>query len=215
MTACWNQIGVRGDSTCPELVQHVHCRNCPTYVTAARELLNGQLVAADLAERTIEVAAVRPAHERPGQSVVIFRVAAEWFAIPTSTVTEITDPRPVHSLPHRRGGAVLGVASVRGELLVCVSLPRLLGMGQAAGAQTVQRSSPRLLVLRRQLFRALCPADEVYGLHRVSPSELQEVPASVAMAANRISTAIVSWRGHSVGLLDEHLLFQSLQRSLA
>ena len=34
---CWNRIGVRGDASCPELEQHVHCRNCPVYSAAAAD----------------------------------------------------------------------------------------------------------------------------------------------------------------------------------
>ena len=36
--------------------------------------------------------------------------------------------RLIHSLPHRRQGIVLGLVNVRGELLICVSLARLLGI---------------------------------------------------------------------------------------
>jgi chemotaxis-related protein WspD len=25
---CWNRIGVRGDGSCRELEQHIHCHNC-------------------------------------------------------------------------------------------------------------------------------------------------------------------------------------------
>ena len=28
---CWNRIGISGDRSCPELVQHVLCRNCPVF----------------------------------------------------------------------------------------------------------------------------------------------------------------------------------------
>ena len=37
---CWREIGVSGDRTCPELVEHLHCRNCPTHAQIARKLLD-------------------------------------------------------------------------------------------------------------------------------------------------------------------------------
>jgi len=37
VNACWTTIGVRGDASCPELKQHVHCRNCPVYSAGARQ----------------------------------------------------------------------------------------------------------------------------------------------------------------------------------
>ena len=33
---CWNQIGVSGDRSCPELETFIHCRNCPVFAAAAR-----------------------------------------------------------------------------------------------------------------------------------------------------------------------------------
>ena len=32
---CWNRIGVRGDRSCPELVQYTHCNNCPVFAAEA------------------------------------------------------------------------------------------------------------------------------------------------------------------------------------
>jgi chemotaxis-related protein WspD len=213
---CWNKIGVRGDRSCPELVQHVHCRNCPVYVAAARALLDRELPAEDLAARSSHVANATRVSDADTQSVVMFRLSGEWLALPTAAVSEVADIRPVHSLPHRRGGAVLGVASVRGELLVCVSLLRLLGLERTAPAPQSQRGvHQRLLVLRRDPIRALCPVDDVHGVQRINPADLQDVPATVGNAPRRLSKAIIPWRGHSVGLLDDHLLFQSVQRSLA
>ena len=34
---CWNRIGTAGDQSCPELIEAIHCRNCPVYATAARD----------------------------------------------------------------------------------------------------------------------------------------------------------------------------------
>ena len=37
---CWNRIGVRGDQSCPLLIEHIHCRNCALYAAAAIRLLD-------------------------------------------------------------------------------------------------------------------------------------------------------------------------------
>lgn len=213
---CWNRIGVRGDGSCPELKQHIHCRNCPVYSAGAAEMLDGELPANYLTEWTSHLAQPKPAREIETRSVVIFRIASEWLALPTSVVMEVANVLPVHSLPHRQNGAVLGLASVRGELLVCVSL------GQVVGVEPLEVSSERrgtvyqrLLVIRRDDVRVVCPVDEVHGIHRVLPRELKDVPTTVAKAAVTYSTALLSWRGHSVGILDDQLLFYSLKRSLA
>jgi chemotaxis-related protein WspD len=213
---CWNRIGIRGNASCPELKQYVHCRNCPVYSAGASDLLDADAPAAYLADRTARVA--EPAHVKRGEtrSVVIFRVASEWLALPTSVVVEVSNQLPIHSLPHRSNGVVLGLTSVRGELLVCVSLGQLIGGEPLTAASGGRRDTAyqRLLVIRREAVRAVCPVDEVHGIHRFEPRELKELPTTVAKATVTYSTALLSWRGQSVGTLDDALLFYTLKRSL-
>jgi chemotaxis-related protein WspD len=72
----------------------------------------------------------------------------------------------------------------------------------------------RLLVIRRDDVRVVCPVDEVHGIHHVQPRELKDVPTTVAKATVTYSTALLSWRERSVGVLDDQLVFYSLKRSL-
>ncbi len=217
MTDCWNRIGVRGDGSCAELQRHIHCRNCEVYSEAAQALLDRPRSITDIAERTRHVAEPKVERQRGAGSVLIFRVATEWLAVPTEIVQEVVELRSIHSLPHRRGGALLGVANVRGELLAAVSLSRLLGLNDADDSQQPRRrlSHQRLLVLRRNEVRAVCPADEVHGIHRFHASELKDAPATVTRAAGRHAIGVLSWLGHSVGVLDAELLFVGVERSLA
>jgi chemotaxis-related protein WspD len=217
VNACWATIGVRGDGSCPELKQYVHCRNCPVYSAGAMQVLDGEAPDDDIARRTSHFAQPERVKELDTQSIVIFRLGPEWFALPTACVTEVANPRPIHSLPHRPSAVVLGLASVRGELLICVSIGRLLGLDPSAGVdQKVRRTAhQRLLVIRHEQIRAVCPVDEVHGIHRFHPRELKEVPATVARATAAYSKVVLPWREHSVGLLDHELLFHTLKRSVA
>lgn len=216
VASCWSTIGVWGDRSCPELEVHVHCRNCPVYSDAAAALLDRPVPAEFAIEQARHFEAPKPVDERETQSVVIFRIGPEWFALPTSVIAEVAEHRVIHSVPHRRAGIVLGVVNVRGELLVCASLGRLLGL-QAAGEPppgTSRKGDGRLLVLQRDGVRVVLPADEVSSVQRFHSKELKEVPTTVSKAATAHSRAVLSWSGHVVGLLDEQLLFRTLQRSV-
>jgi chemotaxis-related protein WspD len=216
LASCWSTIGVWGGRSCAALDVHVHCRNCPVYSDAAAALLD-RPVAAELAiDQARHFEAAQSLEERETQSVVIFRIGSEWLALPTSVIAEIAAHRVIHTVPHRRAGIVLGVVNVRGELLVCASLGRLLGL-QAADEPapgTSHKREGRLLVLRRDGVRVVLPADEVSGVERFHPKELKEVPTTVSKGATAHSRAVLSWSGRIVGLLDEHLLFRTLQRSV-
>jgi chemotaxis-related protein WspD len=213
---CWNRIGVRGDGSCVELQKHVHCHNCGVYSAAAQTLLDRPLSSDDIAERTRHIARPKAVEEQGPQTVLIFRIAAEWLALPMAVVKEVAEQRPIHSLPHRRGGVLLGVANVRGELLVCVSLRRLLTL-EEGGTKPQSRHTvhQRLLVVGQGDVRAVCPVDEVHGIERAHTWTLQDLPATLSKAAGRHSNGVIMWRDHAVGFLDEQLLFHSLQRSLS
>jgi chemotaxis-related protein WspD len=211
---CWNSIGVGGDRSCPELKQHTHCRNCPVYAAGAAALLDRDSPAAYLAEWTSHVAQPKRAEDVATRSIVIFRIGSEWLALPTSVVMEIANLLPVHSLPHRQRGMVLGLANVRGELLICVSLGEVVGVEPSAGHDRRSAVHRRLLVICREDVRVVCPVDEVHGIHHVHPRELKEVPATVAMSPVSYSTALLLWRERSVGILDDQLVFYSLKRGL-
>lgn len=213
---CWNKIGVQGDLSCPELIAHVHCRHCPIYFAAAAALLDSAIPDGHIAERSAYFAQAKQAHGLDRQSLTIFRIGVEWLALPTSTLVEVVDRRPIHPLPHRTGGVVLGLVNVRGELLICVSLGNLLGLEQAVNAlpQAVQTVYSRLLVIQGEGGRMVFPVDEVHGVERCDAESLQKVPVTVAKATATYSTAILPWRGRAVGCLDGQLVFHTLNRSL-
>jgi len=213
---CWNRIGVRGDQSCEELPQQIHCRNCPVYAAGAADLLDGDAPAAYMADWTAHFARPKPEEHRDTRSVVIFRIASEWLALPTPAVMEVASVLPIHSLPHRQNGSVLGLASVRGELLVCVSLAEFVGLASAPAGDRDPRGTgyQRLLVIRGEDIRVVCPVDEVHGVHRFSARALKDVPATVAKAPGTYSASLLAWRDHQVGVLDDQLLFYSLKRSL-
>jgi chemotaxis-related protein WspD len=214
---CWNTIGVHGDTSCSALEAHVHCRNCPVYSSAAAHLLDGEPPPGYVQDWTEQARRGKGAAERHALSVVLFRLGAEWLALPTGVLTEIASPRPIHSLPHRRSNVVLGLANVRGALLACVSLRDLLGVEGAGAAHLdpTRRIAARFLVLQRDGLRAVCPVDEVHGIERFLERHLGPAPATVAGADSRFTRALLPWQQRSVGLLDEQPLFRAIERTLA
>jgi chemotaxis-related protein WspD len=214
---CWNRIGVRGDRSCTQLTAHIHCRNCPVYSAAARTLLETPAWSDYTHTWTDHVAQPTTTDEADTHSVMIFRVGAEWLAVSTHLCAEVVSSRTVHSLPHRRSGAVLGVANIRGVLRVCVSLAAILHVTAAGATDQPPQGSPsqRLLVLSWPDGTVAVPVDEVHGVHRFRDQDSQEVPALLARAQSAYTKAVLCWSERSVGVLDEHLLGHTITRSLA
>ncbi|NMG76936.1 chemotaxis protein CheW [Aromatoleum diolicum] len=215
---CWNGIGVRGDSSCPELKKYIHCRNCPVYATAAVDLLDAELPADHLAHWTSHVAQAKPLVEIDRQAVVVFRIGDEWLALPSILFKEIANPGVIHAVPHRRNGVALGLANIRGELLACVSLREVLSLQAAKEGKRDNHhaAGERFMVIQRDGNRLVCPVDEVHGILRFHRRQQIPVPATLAKATATYTLALLPWQQESsVGLLDDQLLFYTLNRSLA
>lgn len=217
---CWRRIGVRGDGSCPALAEHAHCRNCPTYAQAAAMLLDTRQLEQALQElpEAASLSGVVDDEDTAAQrgaalACLVFRIGDEWLALPTAALGEVTAPCPVHSLPHRRDAAVLGLAAVRGNLLACLSLARLFEVDAAHGDG--HASGSRFLILGQGRAAIALPVAEVAGIARVPRAALLALPATMARASARYTQALFLDQGRSVGLLDAAQVRQALARSLA
>jgi chemotaxis-related protein WspD len=223
---CWNQIGVQGDRSCPELETHIHCRNCPVYSAAGRGLLEREAPSGYLEEWTKLLAQSQqfPSRSERQQSalqrakrslsVTIFRLGDEWLALPAQLFKEITPPTSIHTLPHRSNDLFLGLANVRGEILMCVSLFNFLGIHSTTNA-TCQMSPvvyQRMVVVEVEGYSWAFAVDEVYGVHRVREQDLRPAPVAIAKSEESYTISTINWKNKKVNYLDSELLFYTLQR---
>ncbi|MFC5473764.1 chemotaxis protein CheW [Paraherbaspirillum soli] len=210
---CWNRIGVRGDASCPQLPQHIDCRNCPVQSRAAVDLLDR--LPADAAPANGEPAP-HLHHHADGEfhSWLLFRLCQEWLALPTVLLEEVAEQRVIHSLPHRRSPIVSGLANIRGTLVVCVSLAALLGIADSHAAPSAA-AHQRMLVVRRDGQTTAFGVDEVHGTLRVAETAYKAVPTTFDHGTAHFTHAVMAWNDKTVGLLNEERLFHALDRSLA
>lgn len=142
-------------------------------------------------------------------SVVIFRLAANWLALPTAVFREVIEPRVIRKIPHRSNDFLLGLVNVRGRLHLCVHLPNLLKLPMEVSKTSNRAAFARMVVIEKQGSAWVFPVDEIHSLFRFSTQDL--VPFSDTQKTSR---GILEWQGKTVDLLDENLLFQKIDGSL-
>jgi chemotaxis-related protein WspD len=213
---CWNKIGVWGNRECGELKKVTHCRNCTVYSSAAAQLLGAELPQDYLERWTTHFAAEQKVESRQMQAALIFRIGAEWLALSPTNLQEIAEGRPIHSVPRGRSNTVLGLANIRGELLVCVALDRVLALEKVGPEKSSSKRAVyrRMVVAGREGSRFVFPVEEVHGIHWFNPNELKAVPITVAKTQATYIKGILLWQDKSVGCLDDQLLFDMLDGSL-
>lgn len=175
--------------------------------THGSRLLDRQPPEGYRAECTERIAQPPAKVETTTDTALVFRAGTEWLALPASLAGEVLPARPVHSLPHRRGGALDGLVNVRGELLPCLSVERVLGLEPGENKTGAGR---RLVVAgtggRRLVFRA----DEVAGVIHYDAARRLPSPGRTALIGH-----LLEWNGRTVGLLETEPLWAAFERSLA
>jgi len=208
---CWNRIGIHGDKSCPLLAGHVHCRNCSVYSAAATRLLDRYALQQERHEHAMAVEADTDVATR---SLLMFRLGEEWLGIATRCLVEVAPLQPIHSLPHQRSRALLGVANVRGALVACLSLVELLGLDTSGTVVSGARVIPRMLIIAAQGGPVVVPVDEVEGIHAIDERTLNAAAVSGPQASAKYTRGVLQWKGRSLRWLDEEQLLSAVTRSL-
>ncbi|EPA94640.1 chemotaxis protein CheW [Pseudomonas umsongensis] len=207
---CWNRIGIHGDKSCPLLSEHIHCRNCAVYSAAATRLLDRYALQQE--ERASASIAVES--EVKTRSLLMFRLGEEWLALATRSLVEVAPLQTIHSLPHQRSRALLGVANVRGALVACLSLVELLGLDSTSSVASGARVVPRMLIIAAHGGPVVVPVDEVDGIHAIDERILEAASRSGAQASAKYTRGVMQFKGRSLRWLDEDQLMSAVTRSL-
>src|SRR3989344_497265 len=191
---CWNRIGIHGDKSCPLLSEHIHCRNCAVYSAAATRLLDRYALQQE--ERASASIAVES--EVKTRSLLMFRLGEEWLALATRSLVEVAPLQTIHSLPHQRSRALLGVANVRGALVACLSLVELLGLDSTSSVASGARVVPRMLIIAAHGGHVVVPVDEVDGIHAIDERILEAASRSGAQASAKYTRGVMQFKGRSL-----------------
>lgn len=191
-----------------------HDEGPTSLVTSARRFFDRPAPLDYLEEWSERLARPDEPPEGAVRSVVLFRLATEYLAIETRWLIEVSPPRPIHSIPHRGGGVLLGLVNMRGQLRICVSLHGLLGVDPEPDAAPTSdngiESQRRMLIVQDHNDPWVFPVEEVLGIVRPAEADLRDVPATFGKASS-FSRAVFTWKNHTVGYLDEIRLFSALR----
>lgn len=207
---CWNRIGIHGDKSCPLLAEHIHCRNCAVYSAAATRLLDRYA----LQQEERGPVSVALESEVKTRSLLMFRLGEEWLGLATRSLVEVSPLQAIHSLPHQRSRALLGVANVRGALVACLSLVELLGLDGTVNVTPGARVMPRMLIIAAHGGPVVVPVDEVDGIHAIDEHILDSASRSGPQASAKYTRGVLQFKGRSLRWLDEEQLLSAVTRSL-
>ncbi|MBX3389284.1 MAG: chemotaxis protein CheW [Phycisphaeraceae bacterium] len=175
-------------------------------------LLERPLLESDVRASTEDAASPAETGERGRIGVVLFGLGNESLALPASVVRRVTAFAQPVRIPHRSGGVLRGVCNVRGELVLCADLRRLLGMPAREDANT---EPLRTMVIGPASAAWAFEVDALHGIGRVDPSALASAPLTVEHALGAFVAGLAEVDNRPVTVLDGERILAGFKAALA
>lgn len=172
---------------------------------AVLRLLDRPVSPADLAAGARSAGAPEEVRARGTTGVLMFRLGDETLGLAATALGRITthaDPIPI---PHRTSGTLRGLCNIRGELVLCADLRRLLGLPDAVTHAEVaagEADARRMVVMGPPEARWVFEADSLLGVERIDPSTLRAPPMTVEQAMGAFVAGLAEIDGKGVTVLD-------------
>lgn len=165
----------------------------------------------------LESLKTKPTEDFPsGQSLLIFRIANEWLALPSASIKEVTHCAYIHKLPHTHSPVLLGISNIHGELLITVSMQAFLELPNISSKSNDSENScqfSRYIVLEKNKDTLVFSVNEILGLTLIEPNALEPPPLSTSKAGKNYFVGVFSLNDQLIGLLDESLIMETINQN--
>ncbi|MCC6677742.1 MAG: chemotaxis protein CheW [Phycisphaerales bacterium] len=188
------------------------------HTDAIQRLLDRPVTAADL-DAGAELAAL-PAEARNRRTVryLLFRIGGETAALPAMVLRRVTPAARAVPIPHRTAGVLRGVCNIRGELVLCADLRRLLGLPahdrEVAGVDGSKDTRCMIVVGPADNSWAF-EVDALMGIEGADPSEFRAPPVTVEHAIGDFTLGVTEIGGRCVTVLDSDRVLAGFRMGLA
>jgi chemotaxis-related protein WspD len=205
--ACWRHIGVWGESsgTCPELPRVVHCHNCEVFAQAARQVFSDHASKGEPVEEFDSSDDELVSHG--DASVLPLRLGEVWVGVPPKSVSIVSEVKKIRSIPNRSDEVLLGITSIQGEVVPCVSISKILSVSRDSVEERQHLSGiyERLVVLDVEQLHIAVPVDEVRGVMHFFNDDLQHEKIDGALSENFIDGCLQLDEGDVLSLNIDYL----------
>jgi chemotaxis signal transduction protein len=186
--------------------------------SAIQRLLDRPLSPSDLAAGAEWAARDADVRDRQTLGLLLFKVNDETAAVPAGLLRRVTPwsrPTPV---PHRATGLLRGICNIRGELVLCADLRRVLRLAPRTDApeQGGGAGDPRRMVV---IGPADAPwvfeVDSLVGFERIAAASIKPPPVTVEYSLGAFTSGIAVVRSDRVTVLDGERLLTGFKAGLA
>ncbi len=184
---CWQDIGSWSERppSCERLNRERHCRHCNVFSEAAKSKVYNSYAENDIFQQAKIIIAQQTTQPNEGiYSAIPFRMGPKWFLLPTHAVISIASNIRAHSIPNLKNYYVKGLVPVNGEIYLCFSLSRLMGINRDySETPDLKRGIfERLMVINAGSIRIAIRVDEIREAVRYDDADVNKSCTDITSA---------------------------------
>jgi chemotaxis signal transduction protein len=141
------------------------------------------------------------------RGLLLFRLGEETMGFPATALARVTEATRPIPIPHRTRGVFRGLCNVRGELILCADLRRLLGLPEPRSKHPGESpesggGARRMVVVGPADARWAFEVDALVGMERVAKDRLIAPTMTVAESLRKFTEGIADVGAERVTVLD-------------
>ena len=152
------------------------------------QLLARPIQNASLAQNTSDLAQERAHSLREEDTILLFRIGGERFALPANSVQNVFPSTTVRKVPHRTRPPFRGLCCYEGAILLTGLLHVVLDMPADENADLKLR---RMIVIGSDESSWTFEVDAVDCIRKVDPSQFRNAPSTIPKNASSCTNCII------------------------
>ena len=175
------------------------------------QLLARPIKPASLAFNTTALAQTREQSLREEDTILLFRIGGERFALPAKSVLNVFPITKVRKVPHRTRPPFRGLCCYEGAILLTGLLHVVLDMPVDKTANAKLR---RMIVIGSEEASWAFEVDAVDAIRKVDPSQFRNAPSTIPKNAASCTNCIIPLDDGDAVLLDPGAIQSIMERSI-
>jgi len=175
------------------------------------QLLARPIKPASLAFNTNALAQTREQSLREEDTILLFRIGGERFALPAKSVLNVFPITKVRKVPHRTRPPFRGLCCYEGAILLTGLLHVVLDMPVDKTANAKLR---RMIVIGSEEASWAFEVDAVDAIRKVDPSQFRNAPSTIPKNAASCTNCIIPLDDGDAVLLDPGAIQSIMERSI-
>ena len=164
-----------------------------------------------MAINTNDLAQERAQSLREEDTILLFRIGGERFALPANSVLNVFPCTPVRKVPHRTRPPFRGLCCHEGAILLTGLLHVVLDMDMDKNANAKLR---RMIVIGSEDASWAFEVDAVDCIRKVDPSKFRNAPATIPKNASSCTNCIIPMDDGDAMLLNPIAIQAIMERSI-